>query len=80
MSSQSGINQTETVYHSGSLSANQTLKVTVEGLTDPVVYSVTVWAVNVQVNKSSEPVIVFADLTITGIEMLPINTIHLIIA
>lgn len=41
------------------------MEVMLEGLIDPIVYSITVWAVNVQVNKSSEPVIVLADLTVT---------------
>ena len=56
----------ETVYHSGSVSANQMLEVMVEGLTASAVYTVTVWAENVAVNKSSEPVVMFADFTVTG--------------
>ena len=63
-------NQTDTknitVYQSGSVSANQELEVIVEGLHNSAVYTVTVWAVNIVGNKSSEPVIVFADLTVTG--------------
>ena len=55
-----------TVYQSGSISANQELEVIVEGLHNSAVYTVTVWAVNIVGNKSSEPVIVFADLTVTG--------------
>ena len=59
-------NRNETVYHSGSVSANQVLEVMIEGLVDSAVYTVTVWAVNVAENKSSESVIMFADLTVTG--------------
>ena len=65
-SGMTGDNQTETVYESGSVSANTTLHVLIEGLTDSTVYAVSVWAVNVHINKSSEPVTVFADLTLTG--------------
>ena len=65
-SGMAGANQTETVYESGRVQANTTLHMLIEGLTDPTVYAVSVWAVNVQINKSSEPVTVFADLTLTG--------------
>ena len=59
-------NETERVYQSGSVAANQTLEVIVEGLTDAVIYTVTVWAVNVEINKTSEPVILLADVRVSG--------------
>ena len=77
-SGMAGANQTETVYESGSVPANTTLHVLIEGLTDSTVYAVSVWAVNVQVNKSSEPVTVFADLTLTGISTLVLLSLDLL--
>ena len=76
-SGMAGDNQTETVYESGSVPANTTLHVLI-GLTDSTVYAVSVWAVNVQINKSSEPVTVFADLTLTGISTLVLLNLDLL--